>query len=101
MNIDYQLVKVLVSGKVQGVWFRQTTMNVALKLSLTGYAKNLSCGKVEVVAVGNADDIATLLSYLQQGPELANVTAVDILHSVVIDGDILAREPLYKGFETL
>ena len=66
----------LVSGKVQGVWFRVSTRDVAVRLGLTGQARNLANGDVEVLAMGDAEAIATLADWLQQGPPLARVDAV-------------------------
>ena len=66
----------LVSGKVQGVWFRASTRDVAVRLGLTGHARNLANGDVEVLAMGDAEAIATLADWLQQGPPLARVDAV-------------------------
>ena len=66
----------LVRGKVQGVWFRASTRDEALMLGLRGYASNLSNGDVEVLAVGDADAIDRLAVWLQQGPPMARVDAV-------------------------
>jgi len=66
-------IKAVVSGKVQGVWFRASTKDTANKLKLTGYAKNLSDGNVEVMATGEQDNIEALIKYLSHGPELAVV----------------------------
>lgn len=66
----------LVRGKVQGVWFRASTRDEALMLGLRGYASNLSNGDVEVLAVGDADAIDRLAAWLQQGPPMARVDAV-------------------------
>ena len=66
----------IVRGKVQGVWFRASTRDVAVRLGLTGHARNLANGDVEVLALGDAEAIATLADWLQQGPPLARVDAV-------------------------
>jgi acylphosphatase len=66
----------LVRGKVQGVWFRASTRDEALMLGLRGYASNLSNGDVEVLAVGDADAIDRLAVWLQRGPPMARVDAV-------------------------
>ena len=66
----------IVRGKVQGVWFRVSTRDVAVRLGLTGHARNLANGDVEVLAMGDAEAIATLADWLQQGPPLARVDAV-------------------------
>lgn len=65
-----------VSGKVQGVWFRASTKEEALQLGLTGYAKNLQDGRVEVMASGERHQIEKLYQWLQVGPKLAEVRNV-------------------------
>lgn len=69
--------KYLVSGRVQGVWFRASTRQQAIRLGLTGRADNLADGRVQVVACGNRDALAALEKWLWDGPELARVSAVD------------------------
>jgi acylphosphatase len=66
----------IVGGKVQGVWFRAATREQALRLGICGYAKNLPDGRVEVVASGSDDAVATLERWLSQGPPLAKVSEV-------------------------
>ncbi len=66
----------LVSGKVQGVFFRASTARVAGELGLRGYARNLPDGRVEVLAVGNATSLQSLASWLWQGPPRAQVTGL-------------------------
>ena len=66
----------LVSGRVQGVAFRAYTRAQANALDLRGYARNLSDGRVEVLAVGDAAAIERLAEWLQHGPPLARVDAV-------------------------
>lgn len=66
----------LVSGKVQGVFFRASTREQALRLNLCGHARNLVDGRVEVIAVGDADSINALGRWLMQGPSAANVVEV-------------------------
>lgn len=66
----------LVSGIVQGVFFRASTQVRAQELGLTGYAKNLADGRVEVAACGTQDDLQRLQTWLQQGPPAARVEQV-------------------------
>lgn len=66
----------VVSGKVQGVWFRAGTKTEADKRNITGWAMNLSDGRVEVAAFGERQHIAELINWLKVGPELASVTDV-------------------------
>lgn len=66
----------VVTGKVQGVFFRASTVRVAEKLGLRGFARNLPDGRVEVVALGDASSLGKLAAWLRQGPALARVTDV-------------------------
>ncbi len=69
---------VLVSGRVQGVYFRKFTVDNATDLGLTGFAKNLPDGRVEVVAEGKRADIEKLLGLLGEGPSHAAVKDLDV-----------------------
>ena len=67
----------LVSGKVQGVWFRASTRDEAVRLGLRGSASNLDDGRVEVLAVGDAAAIDELEKWLRHGPPLARVDMLE------------------------
>ena len=62
-----------VSGRVQGVYFRGATQRKATELGLTGYARNLPDGRVEVLVCGEAAKIQALCEWLWEGPPLAEV----------------------------
>lgn len=66
----------LVSGMVQGVFFRASTRDVALGLGVAGYAKNLADGRVEVLASGDATALDALERWLRAGPPAAKVDVV-------------------------
>ena len=66
----------LVSGRVQGVWFRGSTQTQARSLGLTGRARNLADGRVEVIACGDDAAVQVLEAWLWQGPEMARVSDV-------------------------
>lgn len=66
----------LVSGKVQGVFFRASTREQALRLDLSGSARNLADGRVEVIVAGEADAIEALGRWLRRGPPSARVVEV-------------------------
>lgn len=68
--------KFIVRGRVQGVFFRASTRQEALRLGLTGYAMNLADGSVEVLACGNVDALAALERWLHDGPPAARVESV-------------------------
>lgn len=65
-----------VTGKVQGVFFRASTRDVAVPLGITGHAINLADSSVEVRACGDESAVATLLDWLHEGPRHAVVAAV-------------------------
>lgn len=69
----------IVSGKVQGVWFRASARDQALALGLSGSARNLADGRVDVLVVGDAVAIDTLAAWLRQGPPLARVDELERL----------------------
>ncbi len=66
----------LVSGRVQGVFYRASTREQALTLGLSGHARNLPDGRVEVLAIGSAASLETLERWLWQGPPAARVDSV-------------------------
>jgi len=65
-----------VSGRVQGVFYRASAREQALGLGLSGYARNLSDGRVEVLAGGDPAALDALERWLWQGPPAASVAAV-------------------------
>lgn len=65
-----------VSGRVQGVWFRGSTKRQAEQLGVTGYARNLPDGRVEILACGGLSALESLAEWLWQGPPAAEVTDV-------------------------
>jgi len=66
----------LVAGRVQGVFFRAATREQAQRLGLTGYARNLADGRVEVLACGEPGLVSQLREWLRNGPPMADVTGV-------------------------
>lgn len=70
-------IRCLVSGRVQGVWFRGSTQQQAVALGLGGHARNLADGRVEVVACGETAALERLKAWLRQGPPMARVDGVE------------------------
>ena len=66
-------VRVTISGRVQGVFFRAATCDKAVSLGLAGWVRNLADGRVEVLAEGAAPRVAALLDWCQSGPPRARV----------------------------
>ncbi len=67
-----------VSGRVQGVFFRDFTRRSASALGLKGWVRNLYDGRVEVVAEGEKDTVKSLISILREGPPMSRVENVDV-----------------------
>ncbi|MGR9072974.1 MAG: acylphosphatase [Gammaproteobacteria bacterium] len=69
-------VRLVVSGRVQGVFYRASTRNKAVSLNIKGYAKNLPDGRVEVVADGRREAVDQLIAWCRQGPAKSEVSGV-------------------------
>ena len=73
-----QCIHLTVSGKVQGVFFRDSTRKKAQELGLNGYAKNLPDGNGEVVAEGPEEKINELISFIKNNPGHSKVKEIKI-----------------------
>jgi acylphosphatase len=74
---DLARLKLLVHGRVQGVFFRHSTAEEARELGLTGWVRNLANGDVEIVAEGPRRELKILAAWAHQGPRLARVGDVE------------------------
>lgn len=72
-------VTIIVSGYVQGVFFRASTRAQAHKLGIVGYVQNLSDGKVEIVGEGKREALEKLVQWCTQGPFFAKVKKADVI----------------------
>ncbi|MGB8215716.1 MAG: acylphosphatase [Candidatus Methanoperedens sp.] len=72
-------VHVFVSGKVQGVFFRSSTKNMADELGLSGWVRNLQDGRVEAVFEGEEEKVEKMVEWCRKGPEYARVTGVEVI----------------------
>jgi acylphosphatase len=70
--------RVVVSGRVQGVFFRDSSRQQAARLGVAGRARNLPDGRVEVVLEGPADDVAAVLDALDGPRAPGSVSRVDV-----------------------
>lgn len=75
---DWIVRRCYVAGRVQGVFFRASTRSRAQALGVTGHARNLPDGRVEVLACGPEASVRALCEWLRQGPPAAEVYAVDV-----------------------
>jgi acylphosphatase len=79
-------VRIIVTGRVQGVFFRRAAAEQARTLSITGWACNLNDGSVEIVGEGKRRNLEILLSWAHNGPRHARVDAVQAQWSPCKDG---------------
>ncbi|MEH6633440.1 MAG: acylphosphatase [Halopseudomonas aestusnigri] len=84
-------IRVLISGRVQGVWFRGWTVQKANELGVKGWVRNLNSGQVEAIFLGEETQIEVMLDACWLGPELAKVKAVEIFQ----DTSDLSDETLF------
>ena len=69
-------LRIIVYGKVQGVWFRASTKDKADKLSLAGTVRNLADGSVEIIVHGPSDRVLQLVDWAREGSQRAQVDQI-------------------------
>ncbi|MBL0184451.1 MAG: acylphosphatase [Candidatus Obscuribacter sp.] len=72
-RMKLEFVHIKVKGRVQGVFYRQSTLQKAQQLGLSGFVRNCEDGSVEALVIGEPDKIADLLIFCRQGPPHARV----------------------------
>jgi len=82
---------IFVTGRVQGVYFRQSTKRQANSLDVTGWVRNLPDGRVEAVFEGDEEPVKVAVDYCHYGSRAAKVEKVDIMWETYTGQ--------YKGFE--
>ncbi|MBN8674635.1 MAG: acylphosphatase [Chitinophagales bacterium] len=75
MLVTYSII---VSGKVQGVFYRQSTKENAVAAGITGTVENLPTGQVKIIATGTKEQIEALTGWCKKGPPKAIVTSIEI-----------------------
>jgi acylphosphatase len=70
--------RVIVSGRVQGVWFRDACRNEARRLGVHGWVRNCEDGKVEAVFEGAPDAVNEVANWCQHGPPHAQVSTIEV-----------------------
>jgi acylphosphatase len=71
-------LSITISGKVQGVYFRQSTKEMANAIGLMGQVQNLADGSVNIVATGSKEQLDRLVDWCRKGPEKASVKEIEI-----------------------
>lgn len=77
-SVDNIRARVIVCGKVQGVFFRESTRRAADAAGVTGWVRNLPDGRVEAVFEGAEAAVEKMIAYVHEGPQFAQVTDVEV-----------------------
>ncbi len=75
--MDVVRSRIVVDGRVQGVYFRESTRREAAALGVAGWVRNLDDGRVEAVFEGSPEAVARAVAWSRQGPSSAVVTSLD------------------------
>ena len=75
--------RLVISGRVQGVGFREATVDAARAAGVAGWVRNRTDGTVEVLVQGSSDAVDRLAAWCRRGPPLARVTGVEAVAAVV------------------
>lgn len=84
MHAQKHAKRFFVSGRVQGVGYRYFAMSAAEQIGVTGYARNLADGRVEVYAIGTAPQLRDFARELQRGPQFAAVHVIDEIEAEIL-----------------
>ncbi len=71
-------VQVIISGRVQGVWFRANTKQKAEQLGINGWVKNIADGKVAALFEGDEKHVQEMIEWCHHGPPLAKVENIEV-----------------------
>ena len=82
--------RILITGRVQGVFFRASAKEMAERLGLSGEVRNLDNGMVEVIAYGPEDAVDRMVEWCRQGPPRAEVDSVEVTE---------VSDRVYEGFK--
>ncbi|MEP1214894.1 MAG: acylphosphatase [Marinobacter sp.] len=74
--MGHQRLTMLISGKVQGVYYRASAAKKATELDITGYARNLPDGRVEIIAEGSQAALVSFRQWCNDGPPAADVDTI-------------------------
>jgi len=85
-------VKILISGRVQGVYFRRFTKNKAQDLGVKGSVKNMEDGLVEIIAQAEADILESFIQWCHKGPITARVDQVELIEIQMVEDGFTSFE---------
>lgn len=78
MTLTRKTLRLVIHGRVQGVFFRDSMRREARKLGVTGWVKNRSDGLVEAAVQGESADVDAIVRWAHRGPEFAQVERVEV-----------------------
>ena len=88
-------IRLLISGRVQGVCFRAYARDEARRLGLRGWVRNLSDGRVEALVQGDPAKLGTFEAWCREGPSHARVRGVQVVEEATDTGELLSFEITY------
>ena len=92
--MSHQRVRLFVTGRVQGVFFRQSLKAKSIQNDVFGWVKNLHDGRVECLLEGNEENISILVEWANSGPANAIVENVEV-HNEKFDNEFTKFDVLY------
>jgi len=92
--MSHQRVRLFVTGRVQGVFFRQSLKAKSIQNDVFGWVKNLQDGRVECLLEGNEENISLLVKWAHDGPANAIVENVEV-HNEKFDNEFTKFDVLY------
>ncbi len=92
--MSHQRVRLFVTGRVQGVFFRQSLKAKSIQNDVFGWVKNLQDGRVECLLEGNEENISILVEWANSGPANAIVENVEV-HNETFDNEFTKFDVLY------
>ncbi len=90
-----QRIRILIKGKVQGVFFRQALKITAKKNNVFGWVRNLDDGKVETIIEGDDENVSAVVEWCHAGPANARVEDIEIKNEKFV-GEFSKFDVLYK-----
>jgi acylphosphatase len=91
--------RIVVRGRVQGVWYRGSARDEARRLGLVGWARNRADGSVEILAQGEARALDRFVEWCREGPPLARVRSVDRTDEAIPDDASASELAELRDFE--
>jgi acylphosphatase len=92
--VSWLRARVVVAGRVQGVWFRESTRRRAAELGVGGWVRNLPDGRVEALFEGPDDRVRAAIAFVKVGPPLARVSDVAVAEEA--PGDALRAPAAFE-----